>query len=166
MAIPLKVETWYDLYPTYVQALAMQNFFVRFFGVCFLLLVACFIAFMMWVIVKEKRRDIGILKAVGAPTGPLVGVFLILGLAIGILGTAPGLLAGWALQANINTIAPYLGLDFIHRVLMDLPEFRTRMSAWDVCFISTITVGLSLLASQYPVYVAAQVDPIETLRRE
>jgi ABC-type lipoprotein release transport system permease subunit len=163
---PYKVETWYDTYPQYIQAITLQNRVIRFFGVCFLLMVAFFMAFMMWVIVKEKRRDIGILKAVGGGRRAVVGIFLLNGLFIGLAGTVTGLGLGWLMQKYVNPISKALGLDFLANVLMDMPEFKPLLAWPDVALIACVAIGSALLASLYPASVAAKIDAIETMRRE
>jgi lipoprotein-releasing system permease protein len=128
-------------------------------------MVAFFMAFMMWVIVKEKRRDIGILKAVGGGRRAVVGIFLLNGLFIGLVGTATGLGLGWVLQKYVNPISRFLKLDFL-ATLMDMPEFKPLLAWPDVALIACVAIGSALLASLYPASVAAKIDAIETMRRE
>ncbi len=121
-------------------------------------------------LVKEKGRDIGILRTMGLTRGAVLRVFFICGASIGVVGTVLGLGLGLAFTANIQEIQAFVESLSGSSVWDPEVRFLTRvpavMEAGDVIFTVTIALGLSFLATWYPAWRAARLDPVEALRYE
>ncbi|GMG81659.1 lipoprotein-releasing ABC transporter permease subunit [Paralimibaculum aggregatum] len=121
-------------------------------------------------LVKEKGRDIGILRTMGLTRGAILRVFFICGASIGVVGTALGLLLGVVFTANIQEIQGLVERLSGGSVWDPEVRFLTRvpaeMQTGDVVFTVVIALGLSFLATWYPAWRAARLDPVEALRYE
>lgn len=120
--------------------------------------------------VKDKGRDIAILRTMGATRGAVMRVFLLCGASIGILGTLTGFLLGMVFCWNIESIRQ--GLMALTGTPLFSPEvyFLTRLPAIldyaEVTQVVLMALGLSLLATLYPSWRAARTDPVVALRNE
>jgi len=121
-------------------------------------------------LVKEKNRDIGILRTMGLTRGAVLRVFFICGAAIGVTGTVLGVLLGVLFTANVESIQAAVEALSGGTVWDPQVRFLTRvpaeMRAGDVAFTVAIALGLSFLATWYPAWRAARLDPVEALRHE
>jgi lipoprotein-releasing system permease protein len=124
----------------------------------------------MIMLVKEKTRDIAILRTIGATRGTILRIFLIVGLSIGVVGTAVGFALGTAIALNIETIRQFVSrvlqtelfspeLYFLSRMPADMDSFETTL-------VVIIALALSLLATIYPAWKAARTDPVISLKAE
>jgi len=109
----------------------------------------------------ERRREIGILKSLGADEGDIRRLFLVESGVFGFLGTAGGVLTGWVATRIISAVAQaYMKNEGVPGVdLFALP-------LWLVLIAFAVGVGVSLLAGFYPAARAARVDPVEALRND
>ena len=121
-------------------------------------------------LVKDKGPDIAILRTMGATRGSILRIFLITGAAIGVVGTLVGVGLGVLVCANVETIRGFVS--WVTRTDVFSPElyFLSRLPA-DMDFGETVSVigmalGLSFLATLYPAWRAARLDPVEALRYE
>jgi lipoprotein-releasing system permease protein len=124
----------------------------------------------MIMLVKDKTRAIAILRTMGATRPTILRIFMLSGASIGVLGTLAGLVLGIAFTLHIEEIRQFIqGL--LHVQLFD-PKiyFFTRLPARietnDVVAVLVMGFGLSLLATIYPSWRAARLDPVEALRYE
>ena len=131
---------------------------------------ACMILLMLILTVIEKRRDIGILLALGATPGGIVGIFLINGLALTVAGTAAGLLCGYVFCANINPIHDWLytvtGIQLFPPDVYDLDRIPISFRTTEVLLSVTPALLLGFLASLIPAVWASRRDPIEAIHHE
>ena len=106
---PVTVETWLESQALFIHAVEKEKALVTFlFGM--ISIVAIFLIFcIFYMIVVEKTKDIGIIKSVGATSGGVAGIFLGYGMAIGIVGSGLGLLAGYLIVHNINYLHEQMG---------------------------------------------------------
>lgn len=110
-------------------------------------------------VVAERRRDIGMLRALGAGRRTIMGTFLMEGLIQGVIGTAVGLLAGYGLGLlGVSVLGPFLGS------MMNLDLGSPVVSPALVIGSITIGVGVTLLAGLWPALSASRVTPLEALR--
>lgn len=144
---------------------------VMFLILALIILVAAFnIVSSLIMLVKDKGRDIAILRSMGARRGAVMRIFLLCGAAIGGLGTAAGVALGLLFCANIEAIRQGL-ISVTGTVIFD-PEiyFLTRIPAvvdpWEVAQVAGLGLGLSLVATLFPSWRAARLDPVEALRHE
>ncbi len=144
---------------------------VMFLVLTMIVLVAAFnIVSSMVMLVRTKTGDIAILRTMGATSSAIMRLFLIDGLAIGGVGTAVGVVLGLAFAHNIEAIRQWLqhtfGLVLFDERLYLLAEMPSHITAYEVGAIAGMAMLFSLAASLYPAARAAQLDPVEGLRRE
>jgi lipoprotein-releasing system permease protein len=126
-------------------------------------LVAAFnIVSTLFMVVMEKRRDIGVLRSLGARRGTVLQVFLAEGLLIGGLGTGLGVLLGSALIAVLKRY-PFVRLPGDVYFIERLP---VRPEAGDFAFVILAAVVLCLVAALYPAWRASLLDPVEAIRKQ
>jgi lipoprotein-releasing system permease protein len=121
-------------------------------------------------LVKDKSHDIAILRTMGATRGAILRVFFITGAAIGTVGTAVGVLLGTVVCMNIESIRQFVS--WLTRTEIFSPElyFLSRLPAdmnpGETVSIVIMALVLSYLATLYPAWRAARLDPVEALRYE
>ena len=139
--------------------------------VSFIVLVAAFnIISSMIMLVKFKSRDIAILRTMGASRGRVMRIFFITGASIGVIGTAAGASLGTAFCVNIEAIRQFLqsltGVQFFSEEFYFLSQLPCELESNWVGGVVIMALSLSLLATLYPSWRAARLDPVEALRYE
>lgn len=128
-----------------------------------IVLVAAFnIVSTLFMVVLEKRRDIGVLKTLGAAPSTILRIFLLEGMLIGGIGTLLGALLGAALIAVLQRF-PFIQLPGDVYFIERLP---VRPEAGDFALVIVSAFVLCLLAAWYPAWQAARLDPIDAIRRQ
>lgn len=121
-------------------------------------------------LVKDKGRDIAILRTMGATRGMIMRIFVLAGSTVGVVGTVVGFLLGIAFALNIESIRRWLeeltGAELFSPKIYYLSRLPTRIEADDVIGVVLLSLALSLLATLYPAWRAARLDPVEALRYE
>jgi lipoprotein-releasing system permease protein len=121
-------------------------------------------------LVKDKSSDIAILRTIGASQGAIMRVFLITGSAIGVVGTLAGFLLGTVVCLNIDAIRRFLSwltnTDLFNRELYFLSKLPADMNVRETTAVVLMALGLSFLATLYPSWRAARLDPVDALRYE
>jgi lipoprotein-releasing system permease protein len=161
---------WQQANASFFTALKVERN-VMFLILSLIIMVAAFnIISGMIMLVKDKGRDIAILRTMGATRGAIMRVFFMSGAAIGVTGTIGGFLLGLGFAANIDTIRHWLqaltGTDLFSAEIYFLSHLPARIEAFDVLSVVLMSLGLSLLATLYPSWRAARLDPVEALRYE
>jgi len=161
---------WQQANASFFTALKVERN-VMFLILSLIIMVAAFnIISGMIMLVKDKGRDIAILRTMGATRGAVMRVFFMSGAAIGVTGTVAGFLLGLGFAANIETIRHWLqaltGTDLFSAEIYFLSHLPARIEAFDVLSVVLMSLVLSLLATLYPSWRAARLDPVEALRYE
>ena len=121
-------------------------------------------------LVKDKGRDIAILRTMGATRGAVMRIFFLTGASIGVVGTVMGCLAGVAFAANIETIRRWIeglaGIELFSAEIYFLSQLPARIDGAEVLTVVVMALVLSFLATIYPSWRAARLDPVEALRYE
>ena len=121
-------------------------------------------------LVKDKGSDIAILRTMGASQGSIMRIFLITGASIGVVGTAIGFLVGTVICMNIEQIRRFISwltnTELFSPELYFLSRLPAEMDAGETFAVVLMALTLSLLATLYPSWRAARLDPVEALRYE
>src|SRR6266567_667773 len=120
--------------------------------------------------VTDKQADIAILRTLGAAPSSILTIFIIQGALVGIIGTLIGVVGGVALALNIDTVVPAIerafGIQFLDKSVYYISELPSDLQRGDITMIALIALALALIATLYPSWRAAKVNPAEALRYE
>lgn len=121
-------------------------------------------------LVKNKTRDIAVLRTVGASPSSMLRVFFLAGAAIGVAGTAAGITLGLLFCLNIAHIQHFLeritGVQLFNAEVYMLDAIPALVDPWDVVWVALLAMGASCLAAFLPSWRASRLDPVEALRYE
>ena len=124
----------------------------------------------MMMLVKDKGRDIAVLRTMGASKGSVMRVFLITGASIGVVGTIAGLILGIVFCWNIEAIRQFVtwltGTPMFDPNVYYLTKLPAEINPVETAWIVAMALALSVLATLYPSWRASKLDPVEALRYE
>jgi lipoprotein-releasing system permease protein len=144
---------------------------VMFLILTLIIIVAAFnIVSSMIMLVKDKGHDIAILRTMGATRGMILRIFILAGASVGIVGTVAGFILGVEFAAHIEEIRRFIqsiiGTDLFAAEIYFLTQIPARIDPYEVGTVVGMAFGLSFLATIYPSWRAARLDPVEALRYE
>jgi lipoprotein-releasing system permease protein len=121
-------------------------------------------------LVKDKSSDIAILRTMGASQGAIMRIFLITGASIGVVGTLTGFLVGTIICLNVESIRQFLSwltnTELFSPELYFLSRLPAEMDPGETGAVVVMALTLSFLATLYPSWRAARLDPVDALRYE
>ncbi|HEX8009937.1 MAG TPA: lipoprotein-releasing ABC transporter permease subunit [Casimicrobiaceae bacterium] len=171
-AMPLDVEIrdWTLSHANFFRAVAIEKR-MMFLILTLIVAVAAFnIVSAQMMVVTDKQADIAILRTQGASPASIMTIFVIQGALVGTLGTLLGVVGGLALALNVETVVPFvertLGVQFLDKSVYYISELPSQVQQADVVLVAAIAFALTLLATLYPSWRAARVNPAEALRYE
>lgn len=155
-------NNWQELNRPLFTALQLQQRVVVIFFILLIIIATLNIVTTLSLMVVEKHRDIAILRAQGATPRAIGRIFCWQGTAIGIVGTLAGLLLGLLLSWLVNTYQ----LVSVPAEIYSISFVTLQLSASDTLWVCLCTLLISILATLYPAYAAAKLQPVEVLRYE
>ena len=167
---PIVISDWRQRNKTFFGVLEVER------NVMFLILMLIVIVATLNIVsglimlVKDKSADIAILRTMGATRGAIMRIFLITGAAIGIVGTLAGFLLGLVISLNVETIRGFVSrltnTNLFPAEFYFLSRLPSEVNPQEVATIVIMAMVLSLIATLYPSWRAARLDPVEALRYE
>jgi lipoprotein-releasing system permease protein len=171
-ALPSAVDVrdWTQSHANFFRAVAIEKR-VMFIILTLIVAVAAFnIVSAQVMVVTDKQADIAILRTLGASPASILAIFVIQGALIGVIGTLIGVAGGIVLAANIDIVVPAieraLSVQFLDKSVYYISELPSQLQRGDVITIAGIALALALVATLYPAWKAARVNPAAALRYE
>jgi lipoprotein-releasing system permease protein len=166
----INVSDWRQRNESFFNVLAVERN-VMFIILSLIILVAAMnIISGMMMLVKDKGRDIAVLRTMGATKGAVMRVFLITGASIGIVGTLAGLILGvafcWNIESIKNFVAWVTGATIFDPNIYYLTKLPAEIDVHETAGIVLMALVVSILATLYPSWKASKLDPVEALRYE
>lgn len=167
---PIFIVDWRQRNQTFFSALVVERNVMFVILTLIIIVAALNVISGMIMLVKEKTRDIAILRTIGATRGSVLRIFLIVGLSIGVVGTFVGFVLGTFVALNIEAIRQFvsglLQVELFSPELYFLSRMPADMDSFETGAVVVIALGLSLLATIYPAWKAARTDPVVSLKAE
>ncbi|WOJ89655.1 lipoprotein-releasing ABC transporter permease subunit [Methylocapsa polymorpha] len=167
---PMIVTDWRERNKTFFDALNVERNVMFIILTLIVLVAALNIISGLIMLVKDKGHDIAVLRTMGATRGGIMRIFLITGASIGVAGTFAGFLLGLLVASNVEAMRQILN-QLLHANLFPaelyfLSRLPSVVDPRDVLAVVSMTLALSILATIYPSWRAAKLDPVEALRYE
>ncbi|GAN77416.1 lipoprotein-releasing ABC transporter permease subunit [Acidisphaera rubrifaciens] len=167
---PVVIYDWQQNNNSFFAAVKVEQN-VMFLILTLIILVAAFnVISSLIMMVKDKTRDIAVLRTLGAPRGAILRIFLMCGASVGVTGTVVGTVLGVVFCLNIQTIQGWVetitGTRVFNPEVYYLTHLPARLDWHEVTQVIVMALGLSLLATLYPSWRAARTDPVVALRNE
>jgi lipoprotein-releasing system permease protein len=168
--VPITVVDWQQTNNSFFAAVQVEQN-VMFLILTLIILVAAFnVISSLIMMVKDKTKDIAVLRTLGAGRSAVMRIFLMCGASVGVTGTVVGTLIGVLFCRNIQTIQGWVegitGVSVFNPEVYYLTHLPARLDWHEVLQVVLMALCLSLLATLYPSWRAARTDPVEALRHE
>ena len=165
---PIRIVDWQQTNNSFFAAIQVEQN-VMFLILTLIILVAAFnVVSSLIMMVKDKTRDIAVMRTIGASRGAVLRIFLMVGASVGVTGTAVGTLLGVLFCLNVEKIQGWVeavtGQTVFDPTVYYLAHLPARLDWHEVLQIIAMSLVLSLLATLYPSWRAARTDPVEALR--
>ncbi|MGA7803535.1 lipoprotein-releasing ABC transporter permease subunit [Bradyrhizobium sp.] len=167
---PVFLVDWRQRNSTFFNALQVERNVMFLILTMIVLVAALNIISGLIMLVKDKGSDIAILRTMGASQGSIMRIFLITGAAIGVVGTLTGFVVGLLICLNIESIREFLSwltsTELFSPELYFLSKLPAEVDFGETTAVVIMSLTLSFLATLYPSWRAARLDPVEALRYE
>lgn len=166
----VRIINWKTTHAQFLSALEIERV-TMFTILSLIIIVAAFnIVSSLFMLVKDKTKDIAILKTMGASKNDIMLIFILNGGMVGLIGTALGVLLGITFASNIDKIKNFLegffGVTIFDAAVYLLSKLPCKILLSDVLMVSSTSLLICLLATIYPAYKASTLDPVEAMRYE
>ncbi|MBN2571001.1 MAG: ABC transporter permease [Ignavibacteriales bacterium] len=156
------VNTWYDLHKDFYDIMLIERW-SAFIILSLIIAVACFnILASLAMSVIEKKKDIAVLKSMGASDRSILKIFMFEGILIGVIGTIVGIIVG-VLLCFLQTNYKLFPLDQTKYIIDAIP---VDLQVSDILFVAAVSIVLTFLASLYPARRAVKIKPAEAIKWE
>ncbi len=166
----LYLVDWRQRNVTFFSALEVERNVMFLILTLIVLVAALNVVSGLFMLVKDKGHDIAILRTMGATKGAVMRIFFITGAAIGLVGTLAGVILGVVVCLNIESIRQFFswvsGTTIFNPELYFLSQLPADMDPAETTMIVLMALALSFLATLFPAWRAAKLDPVEALRYE
>ncbi len=167
---PYDIHTWQDTQRPLLSAVNMELTILNLLLFMIIAVAGFGILATFFMIVVEKTKDIGVLKALGAPSSGVMSIFLGYGMALGLVGTGAGIILGLLFVRYINQIAAVVqmitGQEVFDPSIYYFSEIPTIVSPLMVLLVGLGAILIAVMASVLPALRAARLHPVEALRYE
>ncbi len=167
---PVYITDWRQTNKTFFGALEVERNVMFIILTLIILVAALNIISGLIMLVQDKSSNIAILRTMGATRGSIMRVFVITGASIGVVGTFAGMMLGLVFCWNIESIRQFIslltGTELFSPELYYLSKMPAQINVGEVTTVVLMALALSFLATLYPSWRAARLDPVEALRYE
>lgn len=165
---PVLLSDWRQRNSTFFSALEVERNVMFMILTMIVLVAALNIISGLVMLVKDKGHDIAILRTMGATSGSVMRIFLMTGAAIGVAGTAAGVVLGVVICWNVESIRQFFswlsGTTIFDPELYFLSQLPAKMEAGETVSVIVMALALSFVATLFPAWRASRLDPVEALR--
>ncbi len=167
---PVYITDWRQTNKTFFGALEVERNVMFIILTLIILVAALNIISGLIMLVQDKSSNIAILRTMGATRGAIMRIFVITGASIGVVGTFAGMMLGLVFCWNIESVRQFIsmltGTELFSPELYYLSKMPAQINVGEVTTVVLMALALSFLATLYPSWRAARLDPVEALRYE
>ncbi|WP_254506929.1 FtsX-like permease family protein [Anatilimnocola floriformis] len=169
-AFPYRIQTWKDMQGPLLAAVQMETTLLNLLLFLIIAVAGFGILATFFMIVVEKTKDIGILKALGAPSRGVMSIFISYGFSLGLVGATVGMIGGVLFVIYINHIAKLIeyitGHEVFDPTIYYFSKIPTILQTQTIIGVMFGAVAIAVLASVLPALRAARLHPVQALRYE